>query len=288
MTPNEKKEVQLLVNQFIEQFPSQARAAAALKNVSEATLIQIKKGNWDNISDDMWRNVAKQVGYDATGVWRLVETMDFNTLITYLDDARQYANVFAIVGPAGSGKTFTADWYSKRKQNVYHVNCAEYFNRKMFLAKLLEKMGKDNTGYNVSEMMDLIVETILKQDKPLIILDEADKLNDQVLYFFITMYNNLKGKCGIVLMATDFLTKRINRGYRMNKKGYAEILSRIGRRFIQLHGINKDEVKQICEANELTNPIDITEVWNDCEQDLRRVERMVHKKKIKAQRQKAA
>ena len=263
MQEAQKREIQFLTQQYVEQFPSQAKAVATLKNVSEATLIQIKKGNWDSISDDMWRNVAKQVGYDSKGAWRMIETLDFNTIITYLDDAKQ-------------------------KQNVYHLPCAEYYNRKMFLSKLLECMGKENQGYNVSEMMDLIVETLLKQDRPLIVLDEADKLNDQVLYFFITLYNYLKGKCGIVLMATDFLSKRIMRGYRMNKKGYAEILSRVGRKFIQLHGVNNEEVKLICEANDLSNPQDIAEVWNDCELDLRRVERMVHKKKIKNSKRIAA
>ena len=288
MQEAQKREIQFLTQQYVEQFPSQAKAVATLKNVSEATLIQIKKGNWDSISDDMWRNVAKQVGYDSKGAWRMIETLDFNTIITYLDDAKQYANVFALVGPSGSGKTFTTQWYAKQKQNVYHLPCAEYYNRKMFLSKLLECMGKENQGYNVSEMMDLIVETLLKQDRPLIVLDEADKLNDQVLYFFITLYNYLKGKCGIVLMATDFLSKRIMRGYRMNKKGYAEILSRVGRKFIQLHGVNNEEVKLICEANDLSNPQDIAEVWNDCELDLRRVERMVHKKKIKNSKRIAA
>src|ERR1017187_2780734 len=110
MTEAQKKEIQLLTQKFVEQFQSQAKACASLKNVSEATLIQIKKGNWESISDDMWRNVAKQVGYDSKGAWRIVETLDFSTIITYLDDSRLYGNVFALVGPAGSGKTATTQW----------------------------------------------------------------------------------------------------------------------------------------------------------------------------------
>jgi DNA transposition AAA+ family ATPase len=276
-----KKEIQLLLKQFIEQFPSQAQAVGRLKNVSEATIIQMLKDRWESISDDKWRTVGKQVGWNNKGSWNLVETLDFKTLVTYFSDAKDYSNVFAIVGSAGSGKSAIAEWYGKAKPNVYHITCADYWNRKMFLAKLLEKMGKENTGYNIGEMMDVIVETLLKQDRPLIILDEADKLKDEALYFFITLYNMLKGKCGMVLMATEFLSKRIMRGFKFNRKGFPEILSRIGRRFIQLHGSTKEEVKEICEANGIDSPVEINEIFNDYDGDLRRVERMVHKIKIR-------
>jgi len=285
MTEANKKEIVLLLEQFIGQFPSQAQAAARLKNVSEAIIIQMRKQRWDAISDDMWRNVGKQLNWGGNSNWSLVETLDFKTLVTYFSDAKDYGNVFAIVGAAGSGKSATAEWFAKHKQNVYHVTCAEFWNRKMFLNKLLEKMGKENTGYNIGEMMDVIVETLLKQDRPLIILDEADKLNDQALYFFITLYNMLKGKCGIVIMATEFLSKRVMRGYKLNKKGYAEILSRIGRRFVQLHGADKGEIKEICQANGIEDPMSVNEIINDFGKeediDLRRVERLVHKARVK-------
>lgn len=281
-----KKEIQLLTKNYVAQFDSQAKAVAMLKHISEATLINVLKDRWDSISNDMWRMLGKQVGWTHSANWQIVETLDFQTLIHFFADAKDYSNVYALCGNAGSGKSAIADWYADKKSNVYHITCAEYYNRKMFLSKLLEKMGKENTGYNVAELMDLIVETLMKQDHPVIILDEADKLNDQVLYFFITLYNMLKDRCGIVLMATDFLAKRINRGVKMNKKGYNEIFSRVGRRFIPLHGVSHEEVKRICEANGLTNAVDINEVWNDCDKDLRRVERAVHKITLRNNKQK--
>lgn len=274
----------MLLMQYISQFESQAKACASLRNVSEATVINMKNGAWDKISDDMFRNIGKQVGWDVRGTWHSVETLDFNTLITFFADAKDYGNVYAITGPAGSGKSFTADFFAARTRNTYHIVCAEYWNRKMFLSKVLEKMGIEHTGYNVAEMMDNIVEILMKQENPLLLLDEADKLSDQLLYFFITLYNALKGKCGIVLMATDFLTKRVTRGYRLNKKGYSEIYSRIGRRFITLHGTDRKEVTDICRTNGIDDPASISEIYNEYEGDLRRVERMVHKAKRKGDR----
>ena len=288
LTDEQKKEIQGLLDGYCNSFESQAKAANMLRNASETVVINIRRGNWQSITDEMWRNVGKQIGWSVKSTWYMVETLDFNTLIHYFADAKDYSNVFALVAPAGSGKTFAAEYYASRKNNTYHLTCAEYWNRKMFLGKLLEKMGKENTGLNVAEMMDLIVDTLIKQDTPCIILDEADKLSDQVLYFFITLYNQLKGKCGIVIMATDFLSKRIKRGLQMNKKGYAEIFSRIGRKFIQLHGSNKEEITQLCKANGITDPVVVTSIYNEYEGDLRRVERLVHKYRIMGNNQKRA
>lgn len=287
MTDHQKKEIQMLLKHYVEQFPSQAKAAASFKNVSEATIINVRTGKWESISDDMWRNIGKQVGFSNKGTWKMVETVDFKTLVRYFDDAREYSNVFAITAITGSGKTFTSEWYERNRANVYVVGCAEYFNRKVFLQKLMERMGKDNTGYNVSEMMDWVVETLMKQECPLIILDEVDKLPDPVLYFFITLYNKLHGKCGIAMLATDFLAKRIMRGRRMNKKGYQEIFSRIGRRFISLRGSDVKEVEAICQMNGLDDKQTITEIFNDYEGDLRRVARGVHKSRVRSMKKAA-
>jgi hypothetical protein len=117
-------------------------------------------------------------------------------------------------------------------------------------------------------------------ESPLLILDEADKLSDQVLYFFITLYNQLEDHCGIVLIATDHLQKRINRGLKLNRKGYKEIYSRIGRKFVELHGVGSTDVAQICMANGINDTKQIKEIYNDCEGDLRRVKRKIHAFKI--------
>lgn len=283
MNQQQKAEIVRLLEIYVGGYPSQASAAATLKGTSEATIIQMRKGNWDNISEQMWRTVGKQIGWNASAGWTLVETMNFSTLLTLFADAKDYSNVFAVTGDAGCGKSATAGWFSRNRENVYHVTCAEFWNRKMFLGEILRRMGKENTGFNVAEMMDAIVDGLLKQDRPLIILDEADKLSDQVLYFFITLYNLLQGKCGIVIMATEFLQKRIMKGVRNNKKGYAEIMSRIGRKFIKLQThLTKKEVEEVCKANGIETPAEISEVFNGCEDDLRRVERLIFK--IKQQR----
>lgn len=59
--------------------------------------------------------------------------------------------------------------------------------------ELLRVMGRDNTGMNVTEMMSEVVSTLKKIENPVLLFDEFDKVSDQVLYFFITIYNQLEG-----------------------------------------------------------------------------------------------
>ncbi|RBL88543.1 ATP-binding protein [Chitinophaga flava] len=217
--------------------------------------------------------------------WHFVETIASQTLDAYFEDAKMYGNVFAITGAAGSGKTFAAQRFSTIEPSVIHLECAEHWNRKIFLRKILAAMHKEPQGYNVGDLLDEIVSHLLIMEEPLLILDEADKLSDQVLYFFITLYNLLRGKCGIVMMATNHLVKRMERGRRLNRKGYTEIYSRLGRRIIQLPTLNKQEIISICEANGISDQPAAVEIFHECEGDMRRLEREVHKRKRKMLKQ---
>ncbi len=273
-----KQQIAIQLSKYVDNIGSQNKAVKTLKDVSIATLSNILNDKWESISPEMWRNIAKQIGFNSDG-WTTAETRNWQLLSKLFTDARQHSNVYGVCADAGSGKSFTAKAYSQQ-DSVYLVRCNEYFNRKSFLAELLQAMGKDSGGYTISELMETIISQILRAENPLIILDEADKLSDQVLSFFITLYNKLEDKCGIVMMATDHLEKRIQRGLRLNKKGYKEIYSRLGRKFIHLPKIQKKDVQQIMRANGLEEDLLITEIFNESEGDLRRVKRLVHSKKL--------
>lgn len=281
MITAQKQQITDSLRLFCQQKGSQNKASNSLNGVSSATISQILSGKIDLVADEMWRNIETQIKMALPTEWVLVETRDFKTLNRLFSDAQLHSNVFAIVGDAGSGKTKAIEQFTQNNDNVYRLSCSEFWNKKYFLQELLQTMGRDCSGLTVSEMMHEAISQILKKNKPLIILDEADKLTDQVLYFFITLYNKLEDYCGIVLCATDHLDKRIKRGLKINKKGYKEIYSRIGRKCIELKGVGFTDVTQVCMANGVSDKVEIKKVWDDCEADLRRVKRKIHALKQK-------
>lgn len=275
MKKNEKEKIRQALAIYCEHKGSQNKAANSLKGVSAAVISKLLNGDWDLIADEMWRKIATQISY-SPDEWVVVPTRDFQLMSFLLTDAQKYSNVLAVVGEAGSGKSLAIREYSNINKRVFNLSCNEYWNRKMFMQELLSCMGRDYSGYTVGEMMGEIVGSLKVMERPLIILDEADKLSDNVLYFFISLYNKLEDHCGIILCATDHLEKRIKRGLKLNKKGYKEIYSRIGRRFIQLQGVSSRDITEVCLANGVTDNKLIREVVEDSEGDLRRVKRKVH------------
>ena len=89
---------------------------------------------------------------------------------------------------------------------------------------------------------------------------------------------------GIVLCATQYLKKRIERGVVNNRKGYKEIYSRIGRKFIPMPVVNRGDIKAVCLANGLDDRREIERIIDDADNDLRRVKRLVCALKLKDER----
>jgi len=280
MNESSKLKIKCALQEYVDRYDSQNQASNTLRGVSSATVSQLLNGKWELIKDSMWRNVASQIGYKEH-TWVAVKTRDFLKIEKILRDAQNTSQVFAFTGAAGSGKSFTLKQYTKEHSKSYLLSCNEYWNKKDFLGELLTQMGRDYTGMTINEMMREAVKILKSQSNPLIILDEADKLADQVLYFFITLYNLLEDHCGIVICATDHLRKRVRRGITLNRRGYTEIYSRVGRKFIELKGVGSTDIIQVCKANGVSNSAVIKDIIEDSQNDLRRVKRKLHALRMK-------
>jgi len=275
-----KEQIKADLANYVAKVGSQKKAELKL-GVSNATISNILANKWDNISDALWNTITNNL--PKAEDWIIDESTRRMTIMKKVySDAKHHSMVFGVIGKAGSGKTTPAKLYEEQTE-VFVVKCKEFLNRKTFLAELLQVMGVDSGGYTVYELMAKVLETLLKCAKPLIILDEADKLSDQVLYFFITIFNATEDRCGLVLQATEHLKKRILKGVAMNKKGYAEIYSRIGGKFVDLPENTPIELKRISEINGIADPLEQTRIANESEGDIRRVKRLVF-----AQRRKEA
>jgi DNA transposition AAA+ family ATPase len=278
------------LREYCQKFNSQNRAAAAI-GIAPATVSAILNNDWALVSEAMFIKIADAIGYEASS-WQAIETKVWKNFNKILNDAQENAFVMAVTSDAGSGKTFTSKNYVKNHAEAYHISCKSYWTKKDFLIEIGRAIGNKTDGKRVTVLVDEIINTLRWRDsKPLLILDEADKLSDTVLQLFITLYNDLEGRCGIVLCATDHLEMHIRRGVNLGHTGFNEIISRLGRKFIALPSITSKDVTMICEANGITTAEAINEVLigsayegrakgKNALYDLRRVHRIIDAKKL--------
>ena len=126
----------------------------------------------------------------------------------------------ALVGPSGGGKTTAAIEFRRTHRNVFYILCSEDMKRSDFVREIAKQVGAptDSTS-NLRDMLDYALGMIGFLQNPLLIFDEGDKLTDCVLNYFISIYNRLEGRAGIVFMSTDYIKRRVDNGLRYNKKG---------------------------------------------------------------------
>lgn len=298
MTQQQKNEVVALIEVEINRLGSQEKTAKKC-SVSPATLSQMRAGNWDNIADSMWSKVASALGYRPAG-WQMAEITNTRIVQHVLDNAKQQSLFMAVSHRAGSGKTAGQMAYEavNRGNSVFALSCREWAKRE-FLQNLAASLGLE--AWNKTLSMDSLLMAITDffkvraAQRPLLILDEADKLKGPAIRTLITLFNECEDRLGVVIIGTDHLAKQMQADARYNRKGAEELLSRFGRRFINLVGATLQDVAQICTANGVTDRETIKSIFKECEpvnrmvgvqskevvEDLRRVKRAVQREVLK-------
>ena len=283
MTNNEKQLIADKLRAYVAKYASQNKAVASMKGTSAGTVSNILNGKWENISDEMWKKIASQVGSQAPGEWQTVDTTAAKEMAYAMSDAQEWKNVTWVVGEAGCGKTTAARLYEREHSGAYYVLCSEDMKRSDFIRDIAKKIGLRTDGMTIRDMLDAIIGALIQTENPVLLFDEADKLTERVFHYFIDLYNRLEDKCGIVFFSTSYIKRRMKMGLRYDKKGYNEIHSRIGRKFFELEQTSPQDVYAICVANGLTDRKKIAEVVKDAELydfDLRRVKKGIHRVKM--------
>jgi hypothetical protein len=237
------------------------------------------------ISEDLWRKIAAFCGVSG---WNTADTRDYKRITVLCGKCQRDSSSRAISFAPGSGKSYALKSYAGSHNNVYYIECDEYWSKKDFLRELRLQMGLIEAGLSITEMVSSIIEYLNRTEMPLVIIDEADKLKDPVLNFFKTLYN--KTTCGFVLCGAPYFQKRIMKGVRLQKQSYQQIYSRLGGEFFAMKGLNSDDIRKVCVANGISDDNDISMIANssmavdslsnDNACDLRRVKAKIEEIKL--------
>ena len=264
---NRNKLIQHVEN-WITRLGSQTKVAEKI-GISVATLSLWLSGKYGADTAKMDSKIATALGFQEDG-WKVVTSITNYKKIEFVAHSCKSQSMWmAISNKAGSGKTQSLEHIFNQDLtgSIIFIQ-AEEWNARQFLLELADKTcGVPKKSYtDIPGLIKIITEYLncLSADKPLLIIDEADKLRPAALRKLIPIYNRTEHRLGCVLAGTENLHKEIARGVRNNLKGYDEIDSRLGRTFIELPGATESEVKDICLANNLDAPA-AEKVWNEVE-----------------------
>ena len=281
----EKEIIIKALDEYVKRYPSLNKAAKSLQGtISAGRISEILNGKYEKVSDDLWARLAAVVckKQEQNLGWQIVETTPFQEITYVLDDAQQYKNVTWVTGEAGCGKTTTATIYAQEHREVFYILCAEDMHEGEFVREIARTMGLRSDGYTVRELWKVILDELVQMEQPLIIFDEADKLTESVFHYFISLYNKVEDKCGIVFLSTDYIERRIYNGLRYKKAGYKEFFSRIGQKFFTLTPTSANDVACVASSNGISDKETIGRILRETEDsgyDLRRVKKSVHSAK---------
>lgn len=262
--------------------------AAGQLAISNAYISMVKNHKWDAISDDMWRKFAKKLDLNFEEQWRYAETRQSKALMEIFEDSRTYHNVYGCILHPGSGKTFILDKLRLSSPDVFYVKCISEMMPKDFFREILRSMGKSDIAFTGSmiTLLRQLENEVERRGKPIVIIDEIEKVPNKVLNLFIDLYNHIHRKAGIVLLGTPNLQERITLNRKRGKLCYNEIYSRLGVNFTVIPAPNAKDASAVIRANGVTDQLKVTSIINDSIDDmhqgidLRRVERLVHKERI--------
>jgi len=273
-----KNEVRDALSSYRDNYGGTNRAAESLSGVSSATISQILNSKYTNISDDMFTRIAMQIGFNFDR-WQIHEGTAYREINFAMSDAQLYKNATWVVGDAGCGKTTAAIEYRRSHKHVFYILCSEDMRRGDFVREIARQVGAPTDSTNLRDILEYAIQMIQFLNSPLLIFDEADKLTDSVFTYFISLYNRLENRAGIIFLSTSHIKRRMESGLRYNKKGYQEVDSRIGRKFFDVDATTQNDIYAICQANDLTSEAEIKKVIADASMakfDLRRVKRKIH------------
>lgn len=271
MTTTQK---QAIVNEIrlLSEKESQSKVAKKA-DVSTATISQMLNHNWDLIKDEMWQRVKINLRIELE--WQTAETTNFRELTKLLKATQQTSMSVCIVNNAGTGKSHAYESYERKNENVIYIRCKKYWTSKTYVKNLCIACGLDSNG-NKEDLIERFTRYIKGLYRPLIIIDQFDKLNETSMDLFMDLYDDFFFQCGFLLSGVPALKKRIERGCQLDKTGYREARSRFGS-YTPLFQIKESDVKAICVANGVTDEQFINETYNICDGDFRRVRKNVEK-----------
>ena len=190
-------------------------------------------------------------------VENLYQTTDFVSAFKICDKARRHQFMIGLTADTGMGKTTAISAYSRQK-NVFYICYDKSMNARQFFIALLRELSYPFES-NLNDMINRAASELNRLEKPLLIIDEAGKLNHNMILYIHALWDKINVNCGIVLAGMPYFKNNLQRMSNKEKEGYAEFYRRINL-WHSFVGLQPKEIEEICSFNEVTDSIRVKEL----------------------------
>jgi hypothetical protein len=132
-------------------------------------------------------------------------------------------------------------------------------NAKRLYLHILDNLGVQYNG-NIHDVMLKIAQTLNNMENPLLIVDEAGKMNHVMMLYMHDLREYTNQNCGIILAGMPYFKANLQKFAQKEKEGCSEFLRRINL-WHSLSGLSRSEIKYICKEEGIDDQERIKELY---------------------------
>lgn len=235
MTTETKQAIIAAAHQYMKDKGLSQNAMCTGSKINAGYLTYMLKGdlsvNGTEISDKWYTQLAEYVGYrPENNFWVTRQTPQLVQVAAALESARIDPTAMMIIGETGSGKSLVVNKFvNNYPQFTYRITVADYYRITDIINQMCEIVGVGTHGVLVDRMFRLqgkLQEHRRNGYNPVMIVDEAENLKVPSIKLFKGLYDMISGHCSIVLIGTDDLINKMEKGCRKATPGMAQFRRR--------------------------------------------------------------
>jgi DNA transposition AAA+ family ATPase len=229
-----------------EHMTTHSLTAANLANaaeVNEAYLSNMLRGIYTVGSADKptaiqpkyFTRLAEAVGYTINKVyWKTVDTPQLREGIATLENAKEFSRAAMLICDSGAGKTYMVKRFLRANpQHTYVVTVSHIYRMLDVINDIRAAVGlrtivaeRSHLLRATKTMVSAITDIRETGGRPLIILDEAENLYKPTLMMMKALYDELNGQCGIVMIGTNQLLRKMEKMRARDAQGMPQLYRR--------------------------------------------------------------
>jgi len=248
--------------------------------ISSSYLTHLKNRNFDNIPAGVGRkttfseSIANKIAVFLKLDVQMWDIDNYTHIENCLIEAKMYKEHRIIDGAKGSGKTFAIEMFKKSyPSETYVVTADDDMSPKAFLESLASKMDLHIGGSK--RVIRMAIEAKIKsQNKPLIIVDEAENLKTGSYGAIKALYDAVKDYAGIVLVGANEYADMLRKKAGRNMTPFTQLYSRFSAETVLLNTMSKADVVMIAKLNDISDKETINTILSTCH-DYRELDRKI-------------